>query len=66
MACENTTPASPVPATESPADSDQKLVALWLAERPPTTTRYYRRAWLYLNIASGGVEIRAIRPGCCV
>ena len=46
-------------------DTDQKVVALWLAQRPRTTTRYYLRAWRYLQIATGGVELRAIQLPTC-
>jgi integrase/recombinase XerD len=42
-------------------DTDQKVLALWLAQRPWTTTRSYLRAWRYLQIATGGVELRAIQ-----
>jgi site-specific recombinase XerD len=42
-------------------DTDQKVVALWLAQRPRTTTRSYQRAWRYLQMATGGVELRAIQ-----
>jgi site-specific recombinase XerD len=42
-------------------DTDQKVLALWLAQRPRTTTRSYLRAWRYLQIATGGVELHAIQ-----
>ena len=42
-------------------DTDQNVVASWLAQRPRTTTRSYQRAWRYLQLATGGVELRAIQ-----
>jgi integrase/recombinase XerD len=45
----------------SPEDTDQNIVALWLAQRPPTTLRSYRLAFRYLQIAAPGVELQDIR-----
>lgn len=55
------TTASNMHSVVSADDTDEKLIAMWLAQRPRTTTRSYQRAWKYLQIASGGTEIRAIR-----
>src|SRR5215472_7625514 len=48
-------------ALVSPEDTDQNIIALWLAQRPPTTLRSYRLAFRYLQIAAAGVELRDIR-----
>jgi integrase/recombinase XerD len=45
----------------SPEDTGQNIIALWLAQRPPTTLRSYRLAFRYLQIAAAGVELRDIR-----
>ncbi len=61
MTVETAIAAAATLALASPEDTDPNIIALWLAQRPATTTRSYRRAWKYLQLASGGVELRAIR-----
>ena len=61
MMVESKTVPSDMQAAVALDDTDQKVVALWLAQRPWTTTRSYLRAWRYLQIATGGVELRAIQ-----
>ena len=58
---ESKTVPSDMQAAVALDDTDQKVLALWLAQRPWTTTRSYLRAWRYLQIATGGVELRAIQ-----
>jgi integrase/recombinase XerD len=42
-------------------DNDQNVIMLWLAQRPPTTTRLYRLSLRHLQRATPGVELRDIR-----
>ena len=55
------TAASTVRSTISANDNDQNIITLWLAQRPPTTTRSYRSALRYLQRAVPGVELRDMR-----
>ena len=55
------TATSATPTMVSADDTDQNVIAMWLAQRPRTTTRSYLRSWNYLQLATGGVELRAIR-----
>ena len=55
------TAASTVRSTISANDNDQNIITLWLAQRPPTTTRSYRSALRYLQRAAPGVELRDMR-----
>ncbi len=48
-------------AMVSAEETDQNVIAMWLAQRPRSTTRSYKRAWTYLQNATGGVELRALR-----
>ena len=48
-------------ATTSPENTDQNIVALWLAQRPPTTLRSYRLAFRYLQSAAPGIGLRDVR-----
>ena len=61
MTVESATVPSDIHTVVALDDTDQKIVALWLAQRPRTTTRSYLRAWRYLQMATGGVELRAIQ-----
>jgi integrase/recombinase XerD len=61
MHAENTTAAPSVNSMVSPDDTDQNIIALWLAGRPPTTTRSYRAGLSYLQSAAPGIELRNVR-----
>ena len=61
MYAANATAASAVNSMISSDDTDQSIIALWLAQRPPTTTRSYRAALRYLQSATPGIELRNLR-----
>jgi integrase/recombinase XerD len=61
MDVEIATTASTVRSMVPPDDSDQNIIMLWLAQRPPTTTRLYQSALRYFKQAAPGVQLRDIR-----
>ena len=48
-------------AMTSPDDDDEKIIALWLSQRPRTTARNYRRAWRYFQAATDQIGLRNAR-----
>lgn len=61
MIVENAPATSATHLMVSADETDQNIVDMWLAQRPRSTTRSYKRAWGYLQSATGGVELRALR-----
>lgn len=45
----------------SPDDDDEKIIGLWLSQRPRTTARNYRRAWRYFQAATDQIGLRHAR-----
>ncbi len=61
MTVENASTIPLIDLMVSAEETDQNIVDMWIAQRPRSTTRFYKRAWKYLQIATGGVELRALR-----